>query len=195
MSPAGRERRQALIEAAYVRIAKIGLEGLRLRDLAGEVGIDHSSIHHYFPTKQHLIEAVVEFATRPFWSTTPSEGGPIDRLVTHLDRLAQRIVEDPARHRVLRELDLRAMRDPAVRAIIADREQRWRASLTDIISSGVQAQALAEGVTVEGAVELIVATVKGASLRPDSARDVFRELLALLAPSRRPPACAGRKAR
>ena len=43
----GQDRRQALVEAAYRRIAECGFEGLRLRDVAAEVGIDHSTIHHY----------------------------------------------------------------------------------------------------------------------------------------------------
>ena len=61
----GQDRRQALVEAAYRRIAECGFEGLRLRDVAAEVGIDHSTIHHYFPTKQALVTAVVDYAFGP----------------------------------------------------------------------------------------------------------------------------------
>ena len=107
----GPDRRQALVEAAYRRIAECGFEGLRLRDVAAEVGIDHSTIHHYFPTKQALVTAVVDYATRQFWTSEPHAGTAADELRRHLARLARMIVERPELHIVVRELDLRARRD------------------------------------------------------------------------------------
>ena len=95
MSSAGQERRQALVEAAFHRLGEKGFEGLRLREVAADVGVDHSTIHHYFATKQDLIEAVVGFVTRQFWSSTQTVGTPADRLRGHLDVLAQRIVDEP----------------------------------------------------------------------------------------------------
>src|SRR5437588_7177836 len=107
----GQDRRQALVEAAYRRIAECGFEGLRLRLVAAEVGIDHSTIHHYFPTKQSLTTAVVDYATRQFWTVGQPEGGPAELLSYQLDRLARMIVERTELHIVARELDLRARRD------------------------------------------------------------------------------------
>jgi hypothetical protein len=40
----GQDRRQALVEAAYRRIAECGFEGLRLRDVAAEVAISRSRL-------------------------------------------------------------------------------------------------------------------------------------------------------
>ena len=60
------------MHAAFERVAEIGFEGLRLRQVAEQVGIDHSTLHHHFATKQALIVAVAEYTTRQFWPTAPA---------------------------------------------------------------------------------------------------------------------------
>ncbi|NRQ31903.1 TetR/AcrR family transcriptional regulator [Nonomuraea sp. NN258] len=177
------DRRDALVRAAYQRLAERGFEGLRLRDVAGHVGIDHSSIHHHFPTKQDLVVAVVDHSTRQFWSTTPQDGSPAERLRGHLAALRRKIVEEPELHAVLRELDLRARRDPELREIIAGREEGWRNSLRTLLAEAAMDGALTPGVDPAAGAELIIATVKGASLTPDRADDVLGLLDRLLLPA------------
>ena len=177
---AGPGRRPALIEAAFGRIAESGLEGLRLRDVAAGAGIDHSTIHHYFATKQDLVTAVVDYATRQFWTTGPPAGDPASELRQQLARLAQLIVDRPELHIVVRELDLRARRDAAVRAVIVSREEGWRASLTGLFTDGLRTHAWAPGVAPDTAAELVIATVKGASLDPGHAIGVLAQLELLL---------------
>src|SRR5207302_4044675 len=94
------DRRQDLVRAAFDKIAENGLEGLRLRDVAAAAGIDHSTVHHYFATKEDLLAAVADYATRPFWGTTPAEGTPQYRLRRHLATLARMIKERPDLHTV-----------------------------------------------------------------------------------------------
>src|SRR5262245_64675018 len=96
------DRRQELVEAAFKTIAEKGLEGLRIRDVASAAGVDHSTIHHYFATKQDLLTAVVDFATRPFWGTTPREGEPREKIRRHLAAQAQMIADRPMLLVVLR---------------------------------------------------------------------------------------------
>jgi len=176
----GQDRRQALVEAAYRRIAECGFEGLRLRDVAAEVGIDHSTIHHYFPTKQALVTAVVDYATRQFWTSEPRAEAAADELRRQLTRLARMIVERPGLHIVVRELDLRARRDAEVRAVVASREEGWRASLAELFATGVPAGAWAPAVDPAVAGELVIAAVKGASLDPEHAVGALRQLELLL---------------
>ena len=179
----GEDRRQALVHTAYLQIAQRGFEGLRLREVAAEVGIDHSTIHHYFPAKQNLVTAVVDYATRQFWTSGQPEGGPADLLRYQLDRLARMIVERPELHTVARELDLRARRDPEVRAIVASREEGWRAALTRLFRSCIEAGAVVPGVDAASAAELVIAAVKGASLVPEHAVEALAQLERLFIPS------------
>ena len=55
MPPA--EREQQFVEGAIRFFSRHGLDG-QLRDLAGELGITHTLLYHYFPTKQALLERV-----------------------------------------------------------------------------------------------------------------------------------------
>lgn len=55
LSPAERERQ--IVEGAVRFFSEHGLDG-QLRDLARELGITHTLLYHYFPTKQALIERV-----------------------------------------------------------------------------------------------------------------------------------------
>lgn len=63
LSPAERER--LIVEGAVRFFSEQGLDG-QLRDLAKELGITHTLLYHYFPTKQALIERVYSdlFAAR-----------------------------------------------------------------------------------------------------------------------------------
>jgi AcrR family transcriptional regulator len=160
-------RQEALVQAAYDAIARKGFEGLRLRGVAAEAGIDHSTLHHYFATKEDLVSAVVDYATGQL-RATPAQGSTSEKLRRHLDVLTAAIAERPELFVVLRELDLRATRDPAVRATVASREEGWRASLTEVLGD-------------PAAAELVIATVKGVSLRPDLAPAVLGRLRRLLA--------------
>jgi AcrR family transcriptional regulator len=51
-----------------------GFEELRLRDVASEVGIDHSTLHHHYATKQDLVAGVVEHAAQQFWPSSRRTG-------------------------------------------------------------------------------------------------------------------------
>ena len=181
----GADRRQALVDAAFRRLAERGFEGLRLRDVAAAAGIDHSTLHHYFPTKEDLVAAVVAQATRQFWPTLPAAGAPAERLRHHLAALGRMARERPALFAVLGELDLRATRDPAVRALLARHEAGWRAALAEVLQQGVAEGAWAAGLEPAAGVELIIAAVKGVRLLPERAEHVLQQLARLLV--RRPP--------
>src|SRR5690348_7207534 len=129
----GEDRRQALVQAAFQHIAARGFEGLRLRQVAEAAGIDHSTLHHYFPTKEHLIGAVVEFATKQLHDSMPRMESPAATLRNHMEILCTRMDEQPELFTVLRELDLRAARDARVTGVIADNEYGWRMALMAVL--------------------------------------------------------------
>ncbi|WP_170308882.1 TetR/AcrR family transcriptional regulator [Pseudonocardia hierapolitana] len=170
-------RRAQLIAAAFRRVADSGFEGLRLRQVAEDVGIDHSTLHHHFATKQSLVEAVAAYTTRQFWETSPPAPDRAAALRAHLRVLQQMIVEQPDLFAVTVELDLRARRDPAVAAAMAQHESGWRAKLVEILTGLVPDPATSA--------ELVIATVKGVRLLPDAAGPVLDLLAATLTGDRR----------
>jgi AcrR family transcriptional regulator len=66
MAPAQRE--QQLVEGAIRFFSKHGLNA-QLRDLARELGITHTLLYHYFPTKQALLERVYKDIFEGRWRT------------------------------------------------------------------------------------------------------------------------------
>ncbi len=56
----GRAKRAEVIQATIVSIAESGSHGASLRDIAARAGISHAGLLHYFPTKAHLLRAVLE---------------------------------------------------------------------------------------------------------------------------------------
>lgn len=161
----------------------MGFEGLRLRQVAEDVGIDHSTLHHHFATKQDLIDAVARYATSRFHGSAPRSADPAAALRAHLQTLLRMIEERPDLFAVTVELDLRARRDPAVAAAMAEHESGWRAVLVGMLSAVADQRTAREGATplVPGAAaELVIAVVKGVRLVPDVAGPAFAQLAALL---------------
>lgn len=184
---ASSSRREGLVGAAFRRISEQGLEGLRLRAVATEAGIDHSTLHHYFATKQHLLAAVVEYSARQFWATMPAEGTAAQRLSGHLGALGRLIGERPALFVVLAEFDLRGRRGDTVAAALERQEAGWRNALTTVLSdSGGDHPPAAE--QVQATVEVVIATVKGVRLLPERAAPVLRRLHQLIAADLSAPA-------
>jgi len=164
-----KDRRQELVEAAFRSIAEYGFEGLRLRIVATDVGIDHSTVHHYFATKEDLVAAVLVYVTDQFKTTMPSGNSPEGRLRQHLDALAALVSERPQLFTVTAELDLRSCRDDRLRAKIELDEAGWRSALGALFRSGQESGAWAPGVDPVAGVELVIAVVKGARLSPSCA--------------------------
>lgn len=156
----GGVRRQALVEAAFARIAAGGLEGLRLRQVADDVGIDHSTLHHHVATKQELILAVAGYTIRQFWTDAFDRPDPAEALHTHLAEVCAQLRDRPALSVVTAELDLRARRDPGVAEALAELEEGWRARLTALFERGL-ADGTWRGFDPSTASELVIATVKG----------------------------------
>lgn len=61
-----RERERQIIEGAVEFFARRGLDA-QMRELAAELGIAHTLLYHYFPTKRQLIERVYEETIAGRW--------------------------------------------------------------------------------------------------------------------------------
>jgi TetR/AcrR family transcriptional repressor of nem operon len=175
----GLERRAQLVRAAFDRVAEVGFEGLRLRQVADDVGIDHSTLHHHFATKQDLIGAVADYATRQFWvlgESVPDD--PVDALRAHLAGLGQLINDWPGLLVVTAELDLRARRDPVIAEALDRQQAGWREALMLMLNKGNAGGAWA--VDAAACTELVIAAVKGVRLAPDLAGPAFAQLEQLI---------------
>ncbi|HEX4207692.1 MAG TPA: TetR/AcrR family transcriptional regulator [Ktedonobacteraceae bacterium] len=162
----GEDRAHALVLAAYHCIVEKGFEGLRLREVASQVGMDHATLHHYFPTKEALVQAVVLYVTQRLAQIAAvTEGSPVDRLRSHLHLLKVQMQEEPALFIALSEIGLRTQRDPAIRATGQQRIEEWHAFLVGILQEGIDLGDWPQDLDAEAVASAIIALVQ--SVRPN----------------------------
>lgn len=137
------DRRLGLIRAAYEIIAAEGFERLRTRDIASRVGVNVATLHYYFSTKAALIEGVALYLAAQFQtagapgSSQPSDA-PLARLRQQFADSRYYLTERPEMIEVMRELNLRASRDPLIAGIIERMKGFWRAKIEDIVATGIR---------------------------------------------------------
>jgi AcrR family transcriptional regulator len=173
-------RRLRIIHAAYDTIAEKGFEGLRLRVVAAKAGIDHSTLHHYFATKNDLVESVLDYATEQFRPPQPSEDNFPTPLFDHLSFLGKMIAERCELHTVMREFDLRATRDRRVESMIRKSESGWRQRLSKRVDQSRKDGHWPKDLDSNTSAEMVIAIVKGASFSTDTGPRVMQTLERLL---------------
>lgn len=163
------ERREALVAAAFQEIAVRGFEGLRTRDVAAEAGVNVSTLHYYFPTKESLIRGVVEHAMDRFRSTLEPHGNPADQLHNHLRAVRRLMTTSPELGLVMGELTLRANRDPAVRKIVDGMFATWQTVMRGLLRRAERDGKVRPQLDIDATAALIIGTFMSATLSPMSA--------------------------
>src|SRR5436853_109942 len=71
--------RARIVKTALMLIDKDGLAALSLRKLGEALGVEAMSVYHYFPSKRHLFDALVDHALSTVEMPSPLLS-PVDRL-------------------------------------------------------------------------------------------------------------------
>jgi len=167
-APSTDGRRRELVLAAYQLIAETGLEKLRTRDIAAKVGINISTLHYYFETKEELIAAVVDHMTELFRTLR----APLPSNATALEELRHAFVTQAYRRRVepwldlvVQEMMLRARRDEKVRARLELMLLGWNGYVEAVIARGVRDGDFARDLDPKLAAAIITAHSMGSNLQ------------------------------
>ena len=183
------ERRLEIVQAAYRTLAEKGFEGLRMRDIAKQAGIDHSTLHYYFAGKEALIDAIVDHIVEDLAvgrspMSEAEEVSPRLRLSAHFDALIGQLDKTPEMFVVLAELNARAMREPSLRAIFNKNDRKWKGFLTEVLVSGMQRNEFKGKFLPEVAAEAIISVLRGLTItcagRPELMRRPLHQVLAWL---------------
>jgi AcrR family transcriptional regulator len=67
------DRRQAILDAAIAVIARAGVRGLRVEQVASEAGVAVSLIYYYFGNRSGLVRATLEHANERAAATAPGD--------------------------------------------------------------------------------------------------------------------------
>ena len=162
-----KDRRKELILVAYGHIANRGFEGLRVHDVAAEVGINNATLHYYFPTKEDLIKGVVDYMIEKFSTSYVVESAGNDSPDAWKEMLVE--LED-ARHNfrdardrlvVFIELFIRSLRDPTIAEIFKKLDENWRGYLVGLIERGIRQGVFQAELDPEVTATLVMLQIKG----------------------------------
>jgi AcrR family transcriptional regulator len=176
------DARERILEAACDLIAAEGIDDVRIAKVAMRAGASTALVHHYFETREQLLEQALlhsfEVVGEERFAEGEGEGGSATA------RLAAAIEEClPGSGQLERdwvlwvELWLRAARDPELRPFAGQLYERYRDWLSGVIEAGVRSGEFERPPDLDGLVDRAMALLDGTGLRAllrDPAMDLSR---------------------
>ncbi|MFK3979693.1 TetR/AcrR family transcriptional regulator [Micromonospora sp. NPDC050397] len=158
----GEQRRAQIVDAAQHAIATAGFEGLRVRDVAAQVGINIATLHYYFPTKEALVAAVVQRIVRTLDRVPLNDPvhDPRRMLIEHIQHILGRFAADRNLFVVLNEIYARADRDAELHAVLLSNDHAWADYLRTIFAAGRDAGQFRADLDPDGATVLVIGFLK-----------------------------------
>ncbi len=175
-------RRRQLIEIAFNEIAAKGFEGLRFQEVATAAGITNATLYYYFPSKEILIQALVDSLMKELSGFSEgvkrSAESALEQLRGLFEEVRRRVTDDPRFFIVITELALRARRDPVIDNIGKQRDDSWERRLRTILERGVADGSFRKNVDVDAMVIALIVQMKGighhAAVRKRKTRELDR---------------------
>ena len=181
------ESRQQVLDAAISVIAKAGIAGTTVQDIASEAGLSKGAVHYHFESKDELLERVLdrccELMEARIVAVFESGGSPLERVRRVLAEMWRVRRDGIPEVRVLSELHVLARQNRRLRKSFADALERNRQQM---ISSGID-HLLAAGaklrVSVDVVPRLVLASLDGLMLQheispitPETEREILHAL-------------------
>ncbi|MDQ8702214.1 helix-turn-helix domain-containing protein [Streptomyces sp. LHD-70] len=193
------ERRAAILEAAAGVIARRGVRGLRVADIAAEAGVSTALVYYHFKGRADILRRTLEFisdrAQRYTAHHARTEGAAVRVQAANPPRSPRRELEralllelqDRAEVRenstAWGELRASAVFDPELRTALSDARLRWIDALADTLG---RIHRNAPPTALTAAAERLTATLEGLSTRwlggilpLPHARELLREAIAV----------------
>jgi AcrR family transcriptional regulator len=159
-----------ILDAACELIAEDGIDEVRIARVAQRAGASTSLVHHYFSTREELLEQALvhsfeQAGDERFGEEASAGGSAIDGLAVAI-RESLPYPGGQEREWVLWvELWLRAVREPDLRPVAARMYERYRAWMADVIDAGVKSGEFSSDVDVGRITNLAVALLDGTGIR------------------------------
>jgi AcrR family transcriptional regulator len=180
------DRKRTILDAAISVIARKGVRGLRVEEVAERAGVAVSLLYYHFDSRSGLIRATLKHANERAAQTIEDldagQRSGAELIVTML--LAE--LEDPVQARELSilwsEVMAAAFFDASLREQLAQASQRWSTLLADAVWRGQEDGSIAALGAPNDLAALLTAAVDGLSARWLAGlitRERARELLAM----------------
>ena len=159
-----RDNREAILIAVASVIARRGIRGLRVEDVAAEAGVSAPLLYYHFGSRSGLVKAALEHASERAPSTAlrkPSKQSGYEAVEAAL--LAE-LGDDPdvrANAVVWGEASASAIFEQELRPDVKRVTEAWRANVAEAIGEGVKDGSIRGDVEPEEAAEVLITLVDG----------------------------------
>ncbi|MGX1886693.1 TetR/AcrR family transcriptional regulator [Streptomyces sp. NPDC055287] len=135
------ERREEMLRAAVEQIEARGVSAVRIADVASALSVSNALVLYHFSTKEKLVAAAFAYAAEGDLAQLRKLLGRRTSAVRRL-RTAVRWYAPTGQAKGWKlwiEGWAASLREPALREVARDLDQRWKAALTDVITEGAEA--------------------------------------------------------
>jgi AcrR family transcriptional regulator len=164
------ESRERILEAACELIAAQGIDDVRIARVATRAGASTSLVHHYFSTREELLEQALIHSFERAGEERFGEPGEAEHTATQALAVAvgECLPLPGAQERewvLWVELWLRAVREPALRPVAARLYERYRTWMVALIRAGVDSGEFRRDVDVDALADTAMALLDGVGVR------------------------------
>ncbi|MFE9394373.1 TetR/AcrR family transcriptional regulator [Streptomyces flavidovirens] len=135
------ERREEMLRAAVEQIEARGVSAVRIADVASALSVSNALVLYHFSTKEKLVAAAFAYAAEGDLAQLRKLLGRRTSAVRRL-RSAVRWYAPTGQAKGWKlwiEGWAASLREPALREVARDLDQRWKAALTEVITEGAEA--------------------------------------------------------
>jgi AcrR family transcriptional regulator len=160
---AASDRRGAILDAAIAVIARRGVRGLRVEQVAAEAGVATSLLYYYFDNRNGLVRATLDHANERAERTI--HDGVSGREAVERSLLAELDAGARDTSVVWGEVLASAVFEPDLREQLAEATGAWNELVATAIRGGIADGSIDAAVDPDGAAERLTALVDGLSAR------------------------------
>lgn len=162
--------REAILQAAARTIARRGVRGLRVEEVAAEAGVSAPLLYYHFGSRAGLVRAALEAAGEQ----APSSAlrGEVPPGLTGYEAIESALLaelgDEPAVREnavVWGEVSASAVFEEELRADVARVTEAWRAEVAAGIRAGIADGSVAAGTDADDAADMLVSLVDGLCAR------------------------------
>ena len=167
---AERDARERILEAACDLIAADGIDDVRIARVAMKAGASTALVHHYFSTREELLEQALRHSFETagsdrFATAAGPDASAAERLASAIEACMPLPGAQERDWVLWVELWLRAARDPDLRPLAADLYARYRQWFAEIIGAGLDSGEFTSDHSAAEVADLAVALVDGLGIR------------------------------
>jgi AcrR family transcriptional regulator len=177
--PRGSDRKEAILDAAIAVIARRGVRGFRVEQVAEQAGVAVSLLYYYFGSRNGLVRATLDHANeRAATTTVPAASG---RATVEATLLSEFDADARDQSVVWGEVLASAVFESELRDQLRDAGGTWNEFVAAAIAAGIEDGSIPGTVDPQAGAERLTALVDGLSARWLAGvidRERARELLA-----------------